>query len=642
MQSSKHINALFLLVVTGLGAWGLWQLPSILRADAHPLGPTFQKQWAMARSLHPNGDVFGLEVAGISIGIASIDPKKDTLDMFLVDRMGTTLTLHELNVALRTEDSPHLEARYRLFANDQIILESSRRWLTKRAQDVLTLEPIPVGQPPLASGLPAPAGPGIDPDQFLALTQAFDSGKHGGSGAKMGPAPAQDDLKATLNTQTAFPWPHPLTLTGGNKVVFNPILFRFDTLSLGQNGSEDRGLSIQARRGLPVDFRLLSSPAIGARIDGLLRSTVSLRHVSHALASRSDLESLTQVASECSAQMAQIQKRSLNALANVPFLLQRKVSLMLQLCRGAANFALESGQSQSPDAAVAAMQKRVRPHLTGSTDELPRALVKSPHWPVLFQNDQHTQWARILEDLLNDAVGEIADSVSFEEQRKIPARIQVVLRGRSLGTVVKGVIQGRDLDLATGLELAQPPQMLAESLRSLPKEPPTSAGAAYVDGRYGPWTSDRRAQINALCLATGGRLGIDLGDAAAPSQGPLWGDGERLGALQMFLHTAASAPSCRNLVARTPPSLQVPAQQVLDAFRAEVMQTNQELQLTNSRLRNLNLIPGRYEIFVSSMVNGTLLDRFEFDVKRQKKPQTVTLTIGKSGDVIPEEPAETD
>jgi hypothetical protein len=86
----------------------------------------------------------------------------------------------------------------------------------------------------------------------------------------------------------------------------------------------------------------------------------------------------------------------------------------------------------------------------------------------------------------------------------------------------------------------------------------------------------------------------------------------------------------------------VPAQQVLDAFRAEVMQTNQELQLTNSRLRNLNLIPGRYEIFVSSMVNGTLLDRFEFDVKRQKKPQTVTLTIGKSGDVIPEEPAETD
>jgi hypothetical protein len=155
-----------------------------------------------------------------------------------------------------------------------------------------------------------------------------------------------------------------------------------------------------------------------------------------------------------------------------------------------------------------------------------------------------------------------------------------------------------------------------------------------------------------LCRASNGQVAIDLGDAAqqtaeGPSQSPtifpgVWDESTRLEALDLFLRRGMAAKACKDFTVRVTPNLSTKAQDLAASFESEVIQAKQEIQLTNSRFRYLNLVPGTYEIYVNSLISGKMLERFDFTVAKDKRNQSISLTVGKDGDVLPETPAETD
>jgi hypothetical protein len=158
-------------------------------------------------------------------------------------------------------------------------------------------------------------------------------------------------------------------------------------------------------------------------------------------------------------------------------------------------------------------------------------------------------------------------------------------------------------------------------------------------------------RMEQFCVSQDGQVGIDLGTSEGGSPLPptathigtgIWDNAARADALQVFLRQAAAVKSCSRITIRTPEGFRDQAKFHVHHFESEIVQSNQEIQLTNSRFRHLNLLPGKYELFVTSMMSGDLLERLSFKVKDQSKPQTVSLSVGKSGEVIPEDPAETD
>lgn len=704
-------------ILLGTVGWALWHFPSTtLQAASRPTAERLGRDVERARSEHPKAELFGLKVGDSEVGLAAIDREKAALQLFLVDRVGLSLALHEVDykVTAAPEGALAVSADYRLVWDGKIRSTSRARWTLHNRGGRVTLEPTsenpgetPSEDPaPTASAASEPSG-NSSPDQdhtaeaFPGLSAVFGE-PDPSEAAKLG----HHDTKASDLSPLDFPWPDPkLTSAKLPQLVFDPIraalVARKTKPSQPSSATEPQAesggaspapqaqdnaqLVLAVRPGLDIHLSQLKEEQVKPLIGRLMTSKASLRLVSAGPSRDFDLERLQSRATDCSERMQALQKRSLRTLANVPFVLQRKVNLVLELCRETVTFAQKARSAPRATPLVEAMNQHVRSILRTPKEELPRALIQSTHWPVIFEDDLQDQWPRALTGLIESAVVEVEDSAQFEELRKVPVKLQVVLRGRSAGTVVKGVIYGKDLELSLRTEPARPATMLPTSLRAVADRPQTAALAVtqqqnaqnaasatrYWDGRYLFGAKDFAAEAETLCGQEGGRIGLDLGDApslptpaaqeqpSTPSQqaakarasgaktaldlkGAIWDEAARLHALALFLRQAVAAESCRQVVVRAPESALPSVKLALNRFEAEVLQSNQELQLTNSRLRYLNMLPGRYEIFIHSLISGQLLERFEFDVKSAKKAQLVNLSVGQAGDVLPEDPAETD
>jgi hypothetical protein len=656
MQLLKSMSVLSLTTVVAAAIWTIWKLPNSSRADQNAASETLKDRLEAVLKAKPEPELFGIQSSDYALGFAAFFESEAKLELYITDKYGTNTVVHEIRYELaksapprgepseskedKSQQLPHslsLLGSYHLLTADHKANELKFSWNYSQAPSGLALTLL--------------AGSSVS---FLA-----------GTGPAEGVAPGQQGTTATaaetakaeaIKDPLPFPWP---TLAAAdsnpNPVVFDPFSARFVA-------KKDPIFKVKNR--LPVELKPLSKADATKFVTELSAQAAPLDLLTPASLRSSDAGQLVSASQKCIESTGKFGERMLRSLPNVPYLLHRKANLLQSLCRGTLAFGEvlqdRTKQQQTNQEEIAAnlnriMATKVRNVFKSQNQELPRSIVSSPNWTIIFDDQKQHLWINALREIVEQSIAEINDTVVFEEERKVPVKMQVILRGRTMGTVVKGLIKNKKLEISSHVVTAPDAAMLNDSWTEIPKGNLASAAAGRTPMLNGQALINNESLWNALsdlCRASNGQVAIDLGDStqqAAQDQpnkpmqyAGVWDESTRLETLDLFLRRGMAAKACKDFTVRVTPNLSTKAQDLVASFESEVIQAKQEIQLTNSRYRYLNLVPGTYEIYVNSLISGKMLERFDFTVAKDKRNQNISLTVGKDGDVLPETPAETD
>lgn len=340
-----------------------------------------------------------------------------------------------------------------------------------------------------------------------------------------------------------------------------------------------------------------------------------------------DARELLHTVNACSSFAADMERQMRRTIPNVPYLLHRRILTYQNFCAGLSGLLRGGFDAARADATLLRVGQFVRGILVADSRELPRTLATSPEM-ALFQDDAYRwQWVRVLNFALGRTKDEFTQTLGIEQSQKVSVNIRLLLDKLARTSVIKGVLHSRALNLqyvvegAPGDGAMKPTSLkeLPETLRAPVKPvglktpgPDRAATFELVDGQS--FAQGNFATLGLLCAQLGGRIGIDLGDAP---QMPIvsevirgtWDDATRAQLLGEFIRRASMQPDCRDVTVRVPARMQVQAAAEIDALRKDVLQTENEFQISNGSSKRLRLVPGRYELVLSSLITGGVLGR---------------------------------
>lgn len=649
MQLLKSMSVLSLTAVVSAAVWTIWNLPNSSRADQIVASEALQSQLEDILKTKPEPVLFGIHSHEYDLGFAAFFESQGKLAIFLTDKVGQQTVIHEIRYELvpapgtssdsadsndknpQKETSQLLLGNYRLLSHNQVPNELKFSW--KYA----------------VTGAPTLTFLGGSAVPFIAgTTHAVAMPPSSQAGTSTSAAATESEGNKETST---FPWPLGAAAeSSASPYFFNPFAGAFIA---------KKNAVFKINNRLPVEFKPLSKGDATKYVNELSAKTSALDLLTTASMRSFDASQLVAASQKCMESTGQFGERMLRSLPNVPYLLHRKASLLQSLCKGTLAFGELQLDQKNPEDLEKHLNKimatKVRNVFKSQNQELPRSVVSSPYWSIVFDDQKQHLWINALREIVEQSIAEINDTILLEEERKVPVKMQVVLRGRTMGTVVKGLIRNKKLEIASHVVVTPDGNILNDSWTELPKNNLAAAAVGRTPMLNGQALLNDASLWNALgdiCRASNGLVAIDLGDAPQPTSGSngnatknfsgVWDDAARLETLDLFLRRGMAAKECKDFTARVTTNLGPKANDLVASFESEVIQAKQEIQLTNSRYRYLNLVPGTYEIYINSLISGKMLERFDFTVARDKRNQSISLTVGKEGDVLPETPAETD
>jgi hypothetical protein len=138
--------------------------------------------------------------------------------------------------------------------------------------------------------------------------------------------------------------------------------------------------------------------------------------------------------------------------------------------------------------------------------------------------------------------------------------------------------------------------------------------------------------LSPVCETYRGRIGLDLGNSSnglfssAIVRG-VWDESTRVQLIRQFARRASANPACRDIVLRAPGELTVAAKSELESFRKDILQTEMEFQISVGSNRSLRLVPGSYELVISSLVNGSILGKREIIIPQGHQNLVLNLQL---------------
>ena len=94
-----------------------------------------------------------------------------------------------------------------------------------------------------------------------------------------------------------------------------------------------------------------------------------------------------------------------------------------------------------------------------------------------------------------------------------------------------------------------------------------------------------------------------------------------------FLRKASAALSCKNLTVIVPPDLEIEGKAAITAFGRDILQLENEFQTSNGRFKKMRLLPGSYDVSLSSFVSGSLLGQQEMKITQSERELPISLTF---------------
>lgn len=338
----------------------------------------------------------------------------------------------------------------------------------------------------------------------------------------------------------------------------------------------------------------------------------------------------------------------------LPYLFHRKLFNFSKLCeRLSTELSAATSRKLSPEQMLVQIGWVMRNILAEDHRELPRSLVNSPELEVLADDAKKWQWAKIITNMLNQTSEELSQVLAIEDSQKVNVAVRMSARNLARGSVVKGMLRSGRLmmrhqvesagtnDLNTSSLVRVPTHMLNPlrvALNQSPQSPNLQATAQqsttgafeFVNGQA--FAKGEFPSLSPLCESYRGRVGLDLGNSrnelfsSAIVRG-VWDESTRVQLIRQFARRASANPACRDIVLRAPGELTTAAKSELESFRRDILQTEMEFQISVGSNRTVRLVPGSYELVISSLVNGSILGKREIIIPQGHENLVLNLQL---------------
>ncbi|NBW81517.1 hypothetical protein EBR21_07155 [bacterium] len=339
----------------------------------------------------------------------------------------------------------------------------------------------------------------------------------------------------------------------------------------------------------------------------------------------------------------------------LPYLFHRKLFNFAKLSERLA-FELSMGQARKLSSEQTLMQIGwvVRNRLAEDHRELPRSLVNSPELEVLADDAKKWQWAKIITNMLTQTSEELSQVLAIEDSQKVNVSVKMGARNLARGSVVKGMLRSGRLLMRHQVESAGNQPLKPSSYVALPtalvqplkvamnqtsqQSPALKATAKqtsvppfeFVNGQS--FAKGDFPTLSPLCESYQGRIGLDLGSShnelfSSSIVRGVWDESTRVQLIRQFARRASANPACREIVLRAPGDLTTAAQSELESFRRDILQTEMEFQISVGSNRTVRLVPGSYELVISSLVNGSILGKREIIIPQGHENLVLNLQL---------------
>ena len=440
--------------------------------------------------------------------------------------------------------------------------------------------------------------------------------------------------------------------------IFNPLSGGFFPAneivsSMGQDGFANTA-RIPWFSGLTLDLSRDSEENIEKLPNQMPQSMLELAWFSAPSTIQDDLRQLHRVAINGVQFTRNAEKSVRKEFPQLPYLFHRKLFNFNKLCdRVTFEISLAQNRRLSAEQALTQIGWLVRNTLAEDHRELPRSLVNSPELEILADDSKKWQWARIISNILDQTSDELRQVLEIEESQKVNVSVRMRSRQLARGSVVKGMLRSGALMMQHEVQNAGNLSVKPTSLEHLPinilqpvkvalnqsTQEKTSLKAAqqtastpfeFINGQS--FAKGEFQTFSPLCEAFRGRIGLDLGQSrnelfSSNVVRGVWDESTRVQLIRQFARRASANPACRNIVLRAPGALTTAARSELESFRKDILQTEMEFQISVGSNRTLRLVPGTYELVISSLVNGNILGRREIIIPQGRRNLVLNLQL---------------
>ncbi len=579
---------------------------------------------------------YSLTIQGIPMGTAVVASRQDGsqteyfTEIKVGHRLGYAPLITGLRLTARGENGSLQSAKQFMTVQhlDSVVFESESEW-SKEGQDVFKL----------LRGMP---------ENHLI---------------RLGLRPAQSRAKLATNDKNSgvsLPFFEMKKQKDAPELVsFNPLTGSlFSKMEIAGKYSSD-GFADEVKipwfGGLTLDFVRESEEKIQKVPTQMSQSMLELAWFSTPATIQDDLRSLQSMALNGVNFARSSEKTVRKDFPQLPYLFHRKLFNFNKLCdRVAFELSMAQNRRLQPEQALTQIGWLIRNALAEDHRELPRSLVNSPELEILADDGKKWQWARIITHMLNQTNEELRQVLAIEDSQKVNVAVRMNARQLARGSVVKAMLRSGALHMHHQVESAGNQPLSQSSLVRLPlnlmqplrvalnqtaQATPNLKGSAaqsvlppfeFINGQS--FAKGDFQTFSPLCETYRGRVGLDLGNSknelfsSAIVRG-VWDESTRVQLIRQFARRASANPACRDIVLRAPGDLTTAAKSELESFRKDILQTEMEFQISVGSNRSLRLVPGSYELVISSLVNGSILGKREIIIPQGHQNLVLNLQL---------------
>lgn len=564
---------------------------------------------------------YRLMMQGLHMGTAVVGRSSDkgsqefVFELKLSHRLGYAPLLSHLSLTGRTENDLLTTAKQRSAIHhlESLVLEEESEW-SKDSNDMLKL----------MRG---------NPENHLL---------------RLGLKPMQVKSKVSFNERNIrFVLPffeHKKSETAADPAIFNPLnglpMAASDVVVKFANDGVAEELRLPWFGSLSLEFIRDDRDGIEKVPSLMPQNPLELAWFSNSATIQDDLRNLQTVAISGSQFARNSEKLIRKNFPQLPYLFHRKLFNFNKLCERIA-FELSAANARRLPAEQVLTQVGwvIRNSLAEDHRELPRSLVNSPELEVLADDGKKWQWAKIISTMLNQTSEELGQVLAIEDSQKVNVSVRMGSRSLARGSVVKGMLRSGRLMMHHHVENAGTQALNPTSIARLPSDllqpvkvalNQTSQNAAafktaaassssispfqFINGQA--FAKGEFPALSPLCEVFQGRIGLDLGNSKNElfSSGivrGVWDESTRVQLIRQFARRASANTACRDIVMRAPGELATAAKSELESFRRDILQTEMEFQISVGSNRTVRLVPGTYELVISSLINGSIIGKRE-------------------------------
>ena len=383
---------------------------------------------------------------------------------------------------------------------------------------------------------------------------------------------------------------------------------------------------------LPLQFILSDKEGLDEFSKSELKSPTELAWFSNAASLVEDSNRLLQDAQNCMVFARDAENQVIREFPQLPYLIHRKIYNFSNLCTRAAVLMSRPEAKKNLEQTLGDLHGLFRSLKEEDSRELPTELLGNTESLVMLDPVQKWAWVKTASSLLQSASRELSNVIALERSQKVDLSMKVSIDRLTPGSVVKGVLRAKDVRFKTEVKVAvdgkqapntwanfhdllvQPVRLAALSTASAAEETPVGfkeiKGGGVVSGQA--FAKGEANSLEILCESHNGQIGLDLGDAPRSLiQGPngrgVWDKPFRLSLVNEFAKKAGASPSCRKVTFSIPKLLQQDIETEIKSFQRNILQSESEFQITNRNMRRMRVLPGTYELTLSSLVTGETL-----------------------------------